>query len=264
MSRQPQTRSIAVLATVLSVLLAGCVGGLVPAAGGQPAAAGPTADLADGANATETTVRASGVGRVTATPDEAVVSVTVTALVDNASDAQSRVAADVDRVFGALAEAGVPADAVETAAFSLRPEYDQGRDGREFLGYRASHTLTVTVAPDRADTVVDTAVGVGATRVDSVRFGLTDDTRESLRVEALELATADARADADTVAGAAGLTIENVRSLTVGGNSGPPVVFERGDAGGGASAATEFRPGELTVTATVSAVYVAQSATADS
>jgi uncharacterized protein YggE len=264
MFRQSRVPSVAVLATVLSVLLAGCVGGLVPAAGGQQAAGvdgTPSADLATSPNET-TTIRASGVGRVTATPDEAVVSVTIEQLADNASDARSRVAADVDRVFAALADAGIPEDAVETAAFSLRPEYDYSRDGREFLGYRASHTLTVTVAPDRAGTVVDTAVDAGATRVDSVQFGLADDTRASLRAAALERATADARADADTVAGAAGLTVEAVRSLTVDGDSGPPVVFERFAADDGAS--TEFRPGEVTVTAQVSAVYTASETNSSS
>jgi uncharacterized protein YggE len=125
--------------------------------------------------------------------------------------------------------------------------------------------LELTTTPDRAGTAVDTAVaaveecrsaaGESTVRVDAVRFGLTDDARETLRTTALTRATEHARADADTVATAAGLTVDGVRSLSVGGPSAGPLHYERAFDADAAGTPTTFTPGDVTVTVRVSAVY---------
>jgi hypothetical protein len=245
----PASRAVAAVATALLLLLAGCT---TLAATDAPTGS-PATDVSD-----VPTVHATGAGSVAAAPDEAVVSLTVTALEPTAGAARERVAADASAVRTALADAGVHGDAVETTAYSLRAEYDYARDGRELLGYRASQSLEVTVAPDRAGTVVDAAVGAAtgdSVRVEAVRFGLTDATTATLRSDALALATENARDDADTVAGAAGLAVDGIRSLSVDAPVDRPVVFERAETA--ADTPTTFTPGDVTVTARVSAVYTA-------
>lgn len=258
------TRSVAAVATALLLLLAGCTTFSVSADPG-PAAGPSLADPVAASNdSSAPTVSTTGVGEVSAAPDEAVVSLTVTALAPTAAEARERVATDTEAVRGALAEAGF--ETVETTRFSLVAEYDYTRDGRDLRGYRATHGLEVTTTPDRAGEAVDTAVaaaedrrsGESTVRVDAVRFGLTDDARAAIRTEALTLATENARADADAVAAAAGLGIDGVRSLSVGSPAGPVYYYDRAvaeDGAGEAGTPTTFTPGDVTVTVRVSAVY---------
>jgi uncharacterized protein YggE len=60
--------------------------------------------------------------------------------------------------------------------------------------------------------VIDTAVTNGADRVRDVRFTLSGETRDRLRTSALEDAMTAAREQAETIAAAADLTTDGVRS----------------------------------------------------
>jgi uncharacterized protein YggE len=255
------TRPVAAVATALLLLLAGCTTFSVSADPGPVAGASLADPVAASNDTSAPTVSTTGVGEVSAAPDEAVVSLTVTALAPTAAEARERVAADTAAVRAALADAGFAT--VETTRYSLTAEYDYTRDGRDLRGYRATHGLEVTTTPDRAGEAVDTAIGAAedgrsdtasTIRVDAVRFGLTDDSRTAARAEALALATGNARADADAVAGAAGLAVDGVRSLSVESPAGPVFHYERGVAEDAATPTT-FTPGDVTVTVGVSAVY---------
>lgn len=225
------------LAVVGLVLLAGCA---------TPLQSG-------GGNAAETsnaTVSVSATGTASAEPDQAVVRVSVEATAPTAADARGQVATDTDRVRTALAEAGVPDDAVTTAAFVVEPVYEDG--GRDPAGYRAIHALAVETTPDRAGEIIDVAVGNGATRVDGVQFTLSDERRADLRATALERAIATARTDAETVAAAANLSVTGVQSVDAGADFGPYPFARAAEAGGGA---TTLDPGPVTVTVNVDVTY---------
>jgi uncharacterized protein YggE len=221
------------LAVASLVLFAGCV---------TPIGANGAADGA-------TTVSVSATGTVSTDPDRAVVQASVEQTADTADAARERVAADVGRVRTALDEAGVPADAVTTDGYGVGPVYGEGRDP---VGYRATHVLAVETTPDEAGTVVDAAVGNGATRVDGVRFTLSDERRTDLRATAVDRAMAAARTDADTVAATADRSVTGVESVRVGADvsDGP---FARG--GEADASATRFDPGPVSVTATVDVTY---------
>ena len=220
--------------------------------------AGCTAPLQTGASATaesDPTISVSGTGQVSAEADLAVVSVAVTARADSADDARGQVADGVASVREALADAGVPEDAVTTAYFSVQPSYDD--EDRIPDSYRATHALRIETDPARAGEVVDLAVGNGATEVNGVQFTLTDETRDDLRSEALAQAVDRARADADAVAGAADLEISGVQSISVGGSYSPGPFYAEtaADARGGS---TSFAPGPVTVSASVSITYAVE------
>ncbi|CQR48881.1 oxidative stress defense protein [Haloferax massiliensis] len=163
-------------------------------------------------------------------------------------------------VRAALTDAGVAEDAIQTTGFNIYPEYDYSGQERELLGYRAAHTLRVEVAPDRAGEVIDLAVGAGASEIRGVAFTLTDEKRAELREEALTRAVDSAKADADAVASASGLTVAGVHTATVGGSASPgpyPVAYAE-DAARASSGSTELSPGPVTVSATVQMVYEAE------
>ena len=229
----------------LLVLLAGCVAPLQTTGG--------TAEDAD-----PTTIDVSGTGQASAEADLAVVSVAVTARADAADAARGGVAADVERMRTALRDAGVPDEDVTTAFFRISPRYGAVDGEREVIGYEAVHAFRIETDPARAGEVVDLAVGNGADRVDGIAFTLSDERRADLREQALTAAVDAARADADTVAAATGLSVTGVASAATGGGFGP--VFDARFAesgGGGAGVPTTLEPGPVTVTATVSVTYTA-------
>jgi hypothetical protein len=241
-------RTLTTLTVAALALLAGCVG-----------AASPTA-LTDGGasqsvNATETPgISVSSSATVEAAPDLAVVRVAVEAEADTADEARAQVADATERMRTALRDAGIDDENVTTEAFNVYLQYDYRNEEREPDGYRAVHAYRIEVAPDRAGEVIDAAVGSGATQVSGVQFTLSDDRRQDLREEALVLAVENARADAEAVAGAAGVSVGSVQSISTSSDFGPVYPFAEArasDAGG----STVVEPGPVSVTASVNVVY---------
>ncbi|KAB1187377.1 MULTISPECIES: SIMPL domain-containing protein [Haloferax] len=242
-------RLIAPLLLAGLVLLAGCLSAPLQTTPGST----------DGTDAT--TISTTGTGEVTAESDLAVVNVAITATADSADEARGMVADDVAAVRAALTDAGIAEDAIQSTGFNIYPEYNYNGE-RELIGYRAVHSLTVEVAPDRAGEVIDLAVGAGADEIRGVFFTLTDEKRAELRSEALTQAVESAKADADTVAAAADLRITGVHTANVGGGFSPgpyPVAYAEDAARAtSAGAPTELTPGPVTVSATVQMVYTAE------
>jgi uncharacterized protein YggE len=235
-----RTRYLALALGVL-VMLAGCVG---PLQTGTAAAE----------TTTSTTISVTGTGSVSTDADLAVVFVAVSADADTADAARGQVAADVDRMRSALREANVPDDAVTTTSFTLVQQYDY-RDGeRVEMGYRATHAVSIETSPAHAGEIVDIAVGNGATEVGGVSFTLTEETRAELRSQAIERAVTAARADADAMAGAAGLSVTSIQTMSTSGGFTP---VERLDLAESAASGgqTTFEPGPVTVSATVDVTY---------
>ncbi|WP_256288714.1 SIMPL domain-containing protein [Halobellus inordinatus] len=246
----------AVLVAAL-VLLAGCSGPLQS----TTTDAAPTGGAADGTAAGDVTrtISTTGTGEVSADADRAVVTVAVTARADTAEAARSAVAENATQMRDALRDAGVDDESVTTASYRLQPYYadvDRKTSERDVAGYEAVHAYRIETTPDAAGTVVDTAIGNGASEVYGVQFTLSAETRAELRERALERAMNAARTDADAVAAAANLTVTGVQSASTGGDYGPVYAVREtaSDAGG---APTQFDAGSVTVTARVDVTYTA-------
>lgn len=220
--------------------------------------AGPAASQPDNA-----TVQVQAAAELSAPPDLATVRLAVVATADTPDAARRMVAEDATRMRDALRKIGVDDDQVRSTYYELTPVYDARGEQREPIGYRVAHGFAVEVTADAAElgnrtgAVLDVAVGNGAAQVDSVEFGLTEETRRDLRVRALRQAMANARADAAVVAGAGNLTITGVRSVAtvdVDVNPTGAALRESADEGGG----TVIEPGRIVVAATVSVTYHAE------
>ena len=234
-------RAITAIALAGLLLLAGC--SAAPIESAVATADGPSASNG-------TTIVTTGSGSVTAQPDVAVLQLAVVSTGESAEAVRADAADRTTALLDALEEAGVPDEAITTAGYSLTATYDYSDGEREATGYRAVHSLRVETAPDSAGTVLDTAVGSAGVEVYGVQFTLTDAAREALRAEAVGDAVAAARADADAAAGAAGLTVTAVEQLTVGTSPSYDVRFAEMD-----SAGTQFQPGTVSVTVTVTVTY---------
>lgn len=196
-------------------------------------------------------VVASGEAVVKRAPDRAWVTIAAESRAKTPAAAQQQNAAAMSAVMAQLKGAGIPAEAIQTRAIDLQPEFDY-HEGRQTLrGYVARNSVEVRVDQlEKLGGVIDAAVGSGASRVGGVRFDLRD--RESAEREALKLAVADARERAAAAASGAGLQIARVLRIEEHREmSGPPQPMMTMRAEMAQGQTTPVAPGEIEITARV-------------
>lgn len=236
------SRAVLVASVALLVVLAGCLS--VGGAGSDGTTAGTS----------NSTIDVAGTASVSASPDLALVGVAVVATAETADEAREVAAENVAAMRDALDDAGVDDDQVHTTAYYLRAVYDYENGDREIVHYRVEHAFEIETDVDRAGDVVDVAVTNGANQVSGVQFTLTDDTRRDLRTQALALAMANAREDADAIAKAGDLTIVGVKSAKTSGVGYVPF-DSRFEGDGAAGGSTVIEPGPVRVSVTVAVTY---------
>jgi hypothetical protein len=158
-------------------------------------------------------------------------------------------------VVKALKEAGVTERDIRTTTLSLQPVYDYNTTGAapKIVGYELRNGVVATVRDlDRLADAVDGALAAGGTTLDGVTFRLDDPTGPE--AQARTQAMRAARAKADALATAAGVTIVGVASISEAAESSPwpvPYAGARAD-----EAATPILPGTSDISVTVSVVYL--------
>ena len=158
-------------------------------------------------------------GTIARVPDRADVSFAVVARGSSAADALAADAASMRRVIAALGSSGVAKRDIRTQDVSLDPQFD--RDGRSIVGYVARNSVSVSTALAEAGGVIDAAVGAGANEVSGPSPSLSD--REQLYRDALATAVRNARAKAEAIAAAAGVSVGRVTNVVEGSQQEQPV-----------------------------------------
>ncbi len=205
-------------------------------------------------------IHVSGSGSVTGTPDRVQLTFSVQTENANVKTAQSDNAVRMNAVIDALVAAGIPKDQMKTTGYSIYPVYQDstGLLNPKIRTYQVTNTLQVTLKDvNQTGTVIDTAVTNGINTVSSIQFMLSDEQAQILRSEALKKAVTLARADADVVAAALGVTITGTQSADIS-QGYTPVVYDtyRAEASIAKSAVpTPIQPGDVTVTAQVTITY---------
>jgi len=168
----------------------------------------------------EATLSVQGDGVVELAPDIARLSIQIVTNDDSATVSTSKNNDIYNRLQSALAPLGLSGNAIRTAAFNvvfiphppagLPPAQQQPR-----YGYVTTRSLALTIVNlPTVGQVIDAATGAGVTSVGGVSFDLKD--RKAAYRAALGVAMQDARASAQAVATAGGVTLARVRSITVG------------------------------------------------
>jgi len=193
-----------------------------------------------------------GEGIVKRAPDRAWVTIAAESRAKTPAEVQKLNADAMSAVMQKLKGVGLPAEAIRTAAYELRPEFDYANNRQTLRGYVARNAVEVRVDDlPKLGEVLDLAVGAGATSVSGIRFDLKD--RTSTEQAALQRAVADARAQADTAAQAAGMKVERVVRIEVHRDASMPqprpMMAMRAEMA--ASAEPPMAPGEMEIKATV-------------
>lgn len=128
---------------------------------------------------------------------------------------------------------------LETTGIRLNPIYSYANNTQRLTGYSATNTVSFRVATDRAGAIMDEAVNVGATRIDSISFAASDESISEAQKTALRKATQDAQAQADAVLNSLNLTRKGIVSIQINNASAPPpppIMLERANFAGKADA----------------------------
>lgn len=216
------------------------------------------------------TITVQGYGESTGVPDIATFSYSVVSLKPTVEAAQDEATTKANAVATYLKEAGVEDRDVQTSNYQIYPQYDWVQDacingrcpaGRQVLrGYEARQSVTVKVRDlAKAGELLAGVGSRGATEVSGLMFTFDDPHRG--QDEAREMAIADAKAQAEKLAGQLGVRVVRLVSFSESSGGMPPMPYAAYGRGGAESLAQDasnkvvIAPGENKVTSTVSVTY---------
>lgn len=196
-------------------------------------------------------------GEVTRVPDLARISAGVVSQAPTAVAALSANSTQMTRVLAALRRAGIAERDIQTSSVSLSPSYRYAENQPPVLtGYQASNQVTIRFREiARAGAILDTLVREGANQIagPSLEVERPGPALDEARVLALRAA----RARADIYAGAAGLRVARILSITENGGDYRPqppqpiAMMQRGMA----DMETKIVPGEQALAVSVSVSF---------
>lgn len=155
-----------------------------------------------------TGISVSGTGEVTGTPDTLTMTFGVSVRRDSVSEAVSAAAEVADKMISALRANGVAEEDIQTANYSVYPEYDWTGEQQKLVGYNVNNSVVAKIRDlDNAGEVIDatTAAGGNDATVHGVSFSIEDN--EALIEAAREAAWKDAEAKAQQLADLAGVSL---------------------------------------------------------
>ena len=164
----------------------------------------------------ETEITVSGTGETQISADTAVISLGVSARDQDVLKAQQKVNETIAAIRKALTEKGVKEENINTEYINIYAMYDYSSDQEQIAAYNASSTLAIRVTDmDSTGTLIDVAFEAGANTLNGISFSASD--TEEARAASLKKAVADARAKAEILAEAAGLSITGIETVSEGG-----------------------------------------------
>ena len=203
-----------------------------------------------------------GVGKVMVVPDVVKIQLGVETISNTVAAATAENDQVMKAVLAALKKEGVADKDVQTAYYSIYPEYEQSQPGKEvqspkISGYRVSNSVTVTIRDTKdmkkVSAVLQAVVETGVNSVGGITFSI--ENPQAVEDQGRKLAVADAKRRAEDLAKLTGVTlgpVVQVSEVIVG-----PPDYTRKDVasaalgGGGAP----IVPGEQEYTVSIQITY---------
>ena len=164
------------------------------------------------------TITVKGIGKLCLKPDQVVISLTLENVHADYDAAMDEAAKHLEKLRGAMTEIGFAKDDLKTASFNVGTEYESERDQfgnhkRIFVGYQVTHGLKLEFAFDslRLSKVLGAIAACIAEPELHVQFTIKD--REAVNAALLESACANAKAKAEILTRAAGVTLCELISI---------------------------------------------------
>jgi uncharacterized protein YggE len=202
------------------------------------------------------TITVTGTGMITLTPDIAYVYIGVRTQDASASVAMTKNNTQAQAVIAAIKGYGVADKDIQTTNFSIYPQpvYDDNYN-QVGVTYLVDNTVYVTVRDlDKVGELLDASFKAGANTINSISFDVADKTEvlSQARLEAVK----NARAQADELATASGVTVGDVQTISYYDNTPTPKYYEVRSADmANAAPSVPIEAGSMQVTTTVTIIY---------
>jgi len=195
----------------------------------------------------------TGSGEVQLSPDRATVMLGVQSRAITVAQATADNARRQRAIIDTLRALGLGSDQIATVNFSVSPEMQYPPNQTPKLtGYVVNNTVRASLRRiEDVGKVIDAALAKGANEVSGIEF--TSSRADSARRAAIAEAVAHARADADVMAKAAGGSLGQLLELASGVEPIRPFEVTMARARVAGATPTPIEPGQLTVSATVTA-----------
>jgi uncharacterized protein YggE len=251
---------IRLLAVAVGIALILSIGGIVMAQNAGNSAGTAAGSVNVSTSNQQVGIWVNGLGKVTVTPDVAVLQLGIEAQGATVGEAQTRAAEAMDRVIKALTGNGVAGKDIQTRFFNINriTRWDDKGQVEIVIGYRVSNMVTAKVRTvAKTGDVIDAVATAGGdlTRIDNITF--TVDDPAAYTKDARDKAMADARTKAQQLATLGGVKLGKPTFISessyypYAGDVSVPVA-----AGSKAmEVATPVSPGELDITVNVQVTY---------
>jgi len=182
--------------------------------------------LAQSTASSPSVVVATGEHEIKVAPDQAWATVSLETRDSRGAEARRLGAAAMTSVMAGLRNTGLPADAIQTIGFSLRPEYEYVNGRQRMKGFILSNQVQVRIDDvTRVAEVLDAVGGLSlpassAVTISGLRFDLKN--RSAVQREALKGAVEDAMARARSMAAGAGVSLGRTLRIEEASSGGVP------------------------------------------
>lgn len=181
----------------------------------------------------------------------------------NAKIAEQENAIVIAAIKSALTKKGLSADKIETDSYYLNPEYSWANNEQKLIGYRAYHRLKIKLENyDNVGTFISASVAAGSNFVDNIEYSLTDEDMNTLKAQALQEASTNAREKAESIALGLNLKIKGIKSVQDTTYDYRPWLYDVaykaesiGGSGGTITTPASVEIGKVTVTASVHVIF---------
>jgi uncharacterized protein len=277
---------VSIIMIVSLVALAGCTA--VRAETSSPTS---TAPISVNVNSQQG-IWVNGEGKVTVTPDIAVVSLGVSAQAPKVTDAQAQAAEAMAKVIAVLTSNGIEKKDIQTQNYNITPLYDYTKTGfaisqgtevapgmpstviappaippsptnPTIRGYQVDNMVVAKIrSVDKAGSIIDAVAAAGGdlTRISSIYFSV--DQPEKYYPQARTAAMNDAKAKAENLASLAGVKLGSATYISESSYSMPirypEAMYKSMDSAAGSMPTTSINPGETDVTLSVQVDYSIQ------
>ncbi len=211
-------------------------------------------------NANTKTIEVTGTGSIKAVPDIAVLNVGVMTKGVDTISVQDNNTKTMNKVLEAVKALGIDEKDIRTVDYNMYPDYDQSEtkngNGNKIIGYTLNNSVEIKVRDiNKAGQVLSAAVNAGANINNGISFSLSN--VDDYYNQALEKAMLNAKAKADTLAKAIGVSISTPSKVVENSYNYPSPVSNYNSMRNADMAAAEVAvsQGELEVTANVSVTY---------
>ena len=206
------------------------------------------------------TITVSGVGKAGSPPDMATINSGVVSVSKTAQQALKTNTQLMEQLLQILKTKNVADKDVQTAGFSVYPEYFRDPSPRgttkanQISGYRVSNNVSVKVRDlKRLGEILDALVQGGSNQISGVQFSIAK--ADEVTNDARKNAIGDARARAELYAAATGVQVGKVISISEQAIQSPRPMPHMRMAMAEMSSSVPIASGEQEVTATVNVMY---------